>query len=82
MGITSLLVEGGSELNGSFLREGLVNQVYLYLAPALLGGQNAKSLIGGTSPKHLAEKVTVANLHIQSLGDDLLITGDLKSKNS
>jgi diaminohydroxyphosphoribosylaminopyrimidine deaminase / 5-amino-6-(5-phosphoribosylamino)uracil reductase len=80
MGITSLMVEGGSELNASFLREGLVNQVCLYMAPTLLGGQNAKGLIGGLSPKHLAEKVSVSNLHIQSLGDDVLMIGDLKSK--
>ncbi len=79
MGITSLMVEGGSELNASFLREGLVNQVYLYMAPALLGGQNAKGLLGGLSPKYLAEKVRVSSLHIQTLGDDLLISGDLKS---
>ncbi len=78
MGITSLLVEGGSELNANFLREGLVNQVYLYMAPILLGGHNAKGLIGGLSPKRLAEKVSVLNLHIQPLGDDRLITGDLK----
>lgn len=80
MGITSLMVEGGSELNASFLREGLVNQIYLYMAPALLGGGNAKGFIGGMSPKHLAEKNAVSNLHMQSLGEDVLITGDLKSK--
>ncbi len=79
MGITSVLVEGGSELNANFLGEGLVNQVCLYIAPSLLGGQNAKGLLGGLSPKHLAEKVRVSNLHIQALGDDILITGDLKS---
>lgn len=78
MGITSVLVEGGSELNASFLGEGLVNQVYLYMAPSLLGGQNAKGLLGGLSPKLLAEKVRVSNLHIQTLGDDILITGDVK----
>jgi len=80
MGITSVLVEGGSELNASFLREGLVNQVYLYMAPTLLGGSNAKGLIGGLSPKRLAEKNTVSNLHIQVLGDDVLIIGDVKSR--
>jgi len=80
MGIASVLVEGGSELNASFIREGFVNQIYLYVAPTLLGGQNAKGLIGGLSPKHLDEKVVVSDLHIQSLGDDVLITGDLKSR--
>ena len=72
-----MLVEGGSELNASFLREGLVNRVFLYVAPTLLGGQTTKGLLGGRSPKHLAETVPMSNLHIQSLGVDVLITGDL-----
>lgn len=80
MGITTLLVEGGSELNAGFFREGLVNRLYLYVAPVLLGGQTAKGVIGGLSPKQLAEKVGVSNLHVQPLGEDLLITGDLRSQ--
>ena len=79
MGISSLMLEGGSELNAGFLREGLVNQVYLYMSPSLLGGQNAKGLIGGLSPKHLAEKFAIANARVKSLGDDFLVTGDLSS---
>ena len=77
MGITSMLVEGGGELNAGFLREGLVNRVHLYVAPALLGGQKTKGLLGGRSPRRLAEVVPVSNLHIQSLGEDVFITGDL-----
>jgi diaminohydroxyphosphoribosylaminopyrimidine deaminase/5-amino-6-(5-phosphoribosylamino)uracil reductase len=79
IGITSLMLEGGSELNAAFLREGLVNQIYLYMSPSLLGGQNAKGLIGGLSPKHLAEKFAIANARVKSLGDDFLLTGDLSS---
>ena len=80
MGITSMIVEGGSELNASFLREGLVNQICLFVAPVLLGGQNAKGLIGGLSPKRLVQKIGVSNIHIHPLGADMLITGDLNSK--
>ncbi|MDT7043794.1 bifunctional diaminohydroxyphosphoribosylaminopyrimidine deaminase/5-amino-6-(5-phosphoribosylamino)uracil reductase RibD [Candidatus Nitronereus thalassa] len=80
MGITSLMVEGGSELNASFLREGLVNRVFLYMAPTLLGGQNSKGLVGGLSPKHLVQKIAVSNIRMQPLGDDVLISGDLNSK--
>ena len=79
MGIASLMLEGGSELNAGFLREGLVNQFYLYMSQNLLGGQNAKGLIGGLSPKHLAEKLMIANVRVKSLGDDFLVTGDLNS---
>lgn len=77
MGITSMLVEGGGELNAAFLREGLVNRVCLYVAPALLGGQQTKGLLGGRAPRRLAETVPMSNLHFESLGNDVLITGDL-----
>lgn len=77
MEITSMLVEGGGELNAAFLREGLVNRVCLYVAPALLGGQRTKGLLGGRSPQRLAEILPVSNLHVESLGEDVLITGDV-----
>ena len=41
-GVTSLLVEGGSEINAAMLRAELVHHLRLYIAPALLGGSNAK----------------------------------------
>lgn len=77
--VTSMLVEGGGELNAAFLREGLVNRVCLYVAPALLGGQRTKGLLGGRSPRRLAEIMPVSNLHVESLGEDVLITGDVVS---
>lgn len=77
MGITSMLLEGGGELHAGFLREGLVNRVALYVAPTLLGGQKSKGLLGGRSPRRLAETVPVSNCQIQSLGEDVLITGDV-----
>ena len=77
MGLTSVLVEGGAELNAGFVRAGLVDRVHLYVAPALLGGQEAKGLLGGRSPRRLADIVPVVHLHIESLGEDVLITGDL-----
>ena len=77
MEVTSMLLEGGGELNAGFLREGLVNRVCLYVAPALLGGQQTKGLLGGRSPRRLAETLPVSNLHVESLGEDLLITGDV-----
>lgn len=76
-GVTSLLVEGGGELNASFLREGLVNQVYLYVAPILLGGHNATGLLGGLSPGSLADAVAVSDMRLRFLGEDVLVTGSL-----
>ncbi|MCY4614730.1 MAG: bifunctional diaminohydroxyphosphoribosylaminopyrimidine deaminase/5-amino-6-(5-phosphoribosylamino)uracil reductase RibD [Nitrospira sp.] len=79
MGIVSMLLEGGSELNAAFLRAGLVNRVALYVAPSLLGGQLTKGLLGGPSPGRLAEILPVSNLQVQTLGEDMLVTGNVVS---
>ncbi len=76
-GITSLLLEGGSELNASALRAGLVDRVMLYVAPRLLGGRDAIGLIGGPSPARLGEAVDLHRLSIRRIGNDRLIQGDV-----
>jgi diaminohydroxyphosphoribosylaminopyrimidine deaminase/5-amino-6-(5-phosphoribosylamino)uracil reductase len=76
-GLTSVLLEGGSTLNASALHEGLVNQVRLYVAPQLLGGQDAKSLIGGTSPRTLAQTWHLINPQLKKLGQDWLVTANI-----
>ena len=80
MGVTSVLLEGGSELNASALRRQLVNKVMLYAAPRLLGGQDAKSLIGGKSPLRLADATQVKDVCFQYLGQDMLIRANLCHK--
>jgi diaminohydroxyphosphoribosylaminopyrimidine deaminase/5-amino-6-(5-phosphoribosylamino)uracil reductase len=66
-GITSLLVEGGSELNAAMLKVKLVDHVRLYIAPALLCGDNAKGMIGGTSPSRLAQAMKLRRVRTKTL---------------
>jgi len=49
-GIASVMVEGGSEVLGSFLAARLVDQVALFRAPLLLGGRGSFSAFGGDDP--------------------------------
>ena len=76
-GITSLLVEGGSEINAAMLKAKLVDHVRLYMAPALVGGGNAKGIIGGRSPVRLAQAVKLKGLQTRSVGGDVVVEGDL-----
>ncbi len=46
-GITDVLLEGGSELNGAFLKAGLINKYLIYIAPKILGGRNSKTPFAG-----------------------------------
>jgi len=77
-GLTSVLLEGGSTVNASALQQGMVNRVRLYLAPALLGGRDAKGLIGGLSPKKLDQAWPLADVQLKKLGNDWLVTGTIE----
>ena len=70
--IGSILLEGGSTLNGSFLEAGLVQRLYTYIGAKILGGEMAKSPIGG---KGLPSPHCSPTLHLQEVkafGDDIL----------
>jgi len=79
-GISSVLLEGGSTLNASALHEGLVNQVRFYVAPLLMGGQDAKSLIGGVSPKTLEQAWHLVKPELKKIGQDWLLTANIDSQ--
>ena len=59
-GVTSLMVEGGSELLGSFLAERLFDQLALFEAPLLLGGRGSRSAFGGPDPRRIADAVRLS----------------------
>jgi len=63
---------------GAALQQGLVNRVRLYVSPMLLGGQDAKGLIGGLSPKKLDRAWPLDDVQIKKLGKDWLVTGTMK----
>jgi diaminohydroxyphosphoribosylaminopyrimidine deaminase/5-amino-6-(5-phosphoribosylamino)uracil reductase len=54
-GLASVMVEGGSEVLGSFLAARLVDQVALFRAPLLLGGRGSLSAFGGQDPGTIAQ---------------------------
>jgi diaminohydroxyphosphoribosylaminopyrimidine deaminase / 5-amino-6-(5-phosphoribosylamino)uracil reductase len=53
--ILGVMVEGGGEVLGSFLREGLADKVALFRAPLLLGGRGSRPAFGGPDPRRLAD---------------------------
>ena len=75
-GISSALIEGGSTVNAAALREKLVDHVVLYLAPTLMGGQDAKAVIG-RSPERLAQALTLRHVTVRRIGKDVVVEGDL-----
>ncbi|MEN9620503.1 MAG: riboflavin-specific deaminase [Actinomycetota bacterium] len=70
-GIRRLYVEGGPTLASAFVREGLVDDVLVYLAPLLLGGP--KTAIDDLGVTTMSEAVALRIHHVESLSDDLLV---------
>ena len=56
-GIRSLVVEGGSEVIGSFIRERLFDEFVLFRAPLILGGRGSRPAVGGDNPVALSEAI-------------------------
>jgi len=75
--IDSVLLEGGSTLNWSALENGLVSKVQAYIAPKLLGGEGAKTPIGGLGAPHPDKAFFLANSKITMLGEDILIESEV-----
>jgi len=61
-GVWSLMVEGGSELLGSFLAARAFDQVALFRAPLLLGGKGSLPAFGGPDPRSVAAAVRMTRV--------------------
>ena len=70
-GITRLLVEGGAKIHGSFLRSQMFDELHIYRAPTVIGGDGA-SLFSDIQIKTLADRCGFALSSTQSIGDDTL----------
>lgn len=49
-GVRELCLQGGGDLNASFLREGLVDEIHIVVAPLIVGGKTVPGLVGGINP--------------------------------
>lgn len=76
--LTSLLIEGGAATHGMFLDAGLVDRVYAFIAPKVLGGANSIAAISGNGKQFVADAFTLHNTRFVQLGKDYLITGSIE----
>lgn len=73
--ICSILVEGGATLSGSFVAKKLVDKVYFFIAPKIIGGKEAKTPVAGTGILNLQEALALKDIQIEKLDEDILIIG-------
>ena len=77
MEITGLLIEGGSALNTSALEEGIVDKIFFFYAPKIIGGEKALPVLGGKGSEKMDDVLLVKNIKTKKFDDDFLIEGYL-----
>ncbi len=77
MEIMTLLVEGGGEINGYLIEKGLIDKVYWFIAPKIIGGREAPTPVGGRGITQLKDALPLRSMEIQRFDEDILITGYL-----
>lgn len=73
--LQSVLIEGGTEIAGSFCDARLVDKVTFIAAPLIIGGREAPNAIGGAGASDLNDALRLTDVVTTKLGDDIEITG-------
>lgn len=73
--ISSVLIEGGGEVNASALSAGIVDKVMVFIAPILIGGKGAPGPLGGKGVRHLKDAFKIKNMTVNQIGNDFLLEG-------
>lgn len=78
MQMDSVLIEGGGNINASALSAGIVNKVYAYIAPKIVGGKESLSPVTGKGIEYMKDAINLKNLSLEKIDEDVLITGYIK----
>ena len=78
--VTSLLVEGGGEVNASFLLGGLAHRVAFFYAPKILGGRDARRAVAGDGARSWDDVLELDDMQWTRLGKDLLLNAKVNRK--
>jgi len=76
--VTSILLEGGPRLAGSFMDGGQIDEVRLFIAPLVLGGRTARDPLEGEGVDRVADALRALTLDCEPLAGDVLITARLR----
>ena len=78
--VTSLLVEGGGEVNASFLLGGFAQRVAFFYAPKILGGRDSRKAVAGEGARSLNEILNLSDVEWRRVGEDLMMTARVEAR--
>lgn len=73
--ITSILIEGGSEINGSALDSRIIDKICFFYAPILVGGRGGRGMISGEGAESIDLAVPIKDITIRHFDNDLCLQG-------
>lgn len=76
--ITSVMIEGGSTVNGAALAASVVDKVFLYYAPKILGGEGSVPFAAHSEFHHTTEPARLSHIHLHRFGEDFAVEGYLR----
>jgi len=79
-GVVNLMVEGGGSIHGAFFDAGLVDKVYAFVAPMIIGGETSLSPVEGSGVSVMADAWHLAETRTEQIGLDWLIIGYPRKK--
>ncbi len=77
---TNVLIEGGGQLLGSLFDSGRVDEVHTFIAPMIIGGQDAKGPVLGNGVAQLAEAAALDPIAIERIDRDLYLRGRVRAR--
>ncbi len=80
LGITSLLIEGGSRTLGSAFLSGVVDKIAFIFAPKILGGDDGYPICRGPGPEWMAASIPMERIRLHRFKDDIMIEGYITSQ--
>jgi len=78
--ITSIFIEGGGSINASLLAENLVDKIYWFIAPKIIGGQEARGPVGGQGVSDVNEAYLFEDMNVELSGQDILISAYMRNR--
>lgn len=73
--VSSLLIEGGGEINAAFLEHKLIDKLVLYIAPKVIGGKHSPSFLEGLGVLKMSEAIEFSDVAFTQVGKDFKFIG-------
>lgn len=80
--VSTVLLEGGSELLGYAFDHCLVDKVLAFIAPMIIGSSDGRTAVGGVGVQSISEALSLERVEVKNFADNVLVSGYVKKASS